>query len=756
MKKLPALFILLALFSSCHREIRHNAGPHDLLFSELPRSWDEGIPLGNGFTGALVWQKNDRLRVSLDRADLWDLRPMENIGIPEWKYRWVWEQWKNDNYKAVQELFDAPYDRLPAPSKIPAAAIEFDLSAMGKVSRVWLDITVAVCHVEWENGTHLELFVDASGDKGWFRFTGEMIPEAILVPPAYKKTVEVDDPAQVISYDLERLGYEQGTVTSGTNSYHYLQHGWGGFSYSADIEWKPGKGKTEGWWSVRSHYPGGAVFKENSSSAPDFSTALEHHTAWWKDFWDASALTLPDSLLERQWYLEMYKFGSAARADAPPISLQAVWTADNGQLPPWKGDFHHDLNTQLSYWPAYSANHTGLASGFTTWLWNLRDTFRKYTRSYFETEGMNVPGVSTLSGEPMGGWIQYSFGPTVSAWLAHHFYLQWQYTADTAFLREEAYPWISETAQHLYQLSVMGEDGLRKYPISSSPEFNDNSREAWFPEMTNFDLSLTRWTFSKAAEMAAVIGKEEEQDRWLEILSEWPSYAADTATGLLIAPDYPYKESHRHFSHLMSIFPLGIHDVSNSADDSLLIDRSLDNLIANGTDYWTGYSFAWLGNMYARAGRGDDAAAALRTFAECFCLPNSFHVNGDQSGTGKSKFTYRPFTLEGNFAFASGIQEMLLQSHRGLIEIFPAIPAEWKEASFRSLRAQGAVLVTAIMDEGVVKEVRLKPEKGGVIKLRCPFNGSSFSSNFKYEKIPGGYSFVTAPGDEIILTAKAR
>jgi len=417
MKKLPALLIVLALISSCHRGIRHNAGPHDLLFSELPRSWDEGIPLGNGFTGALVWQKNDRLRVSLDRADLWDLRPMENIGVPEWKYRWVWEQWKIDNYKAVQEKFDAPYDRLPAPSKIPAAAIEFDLSVMGKVSRVWLDITVAVCHVEWENGTHLELFVDASGDKGWFRFTGEMIPEAILVPPAYKKTVEVDDPAQVISHDLERLGYEQGTVTSGTNSYHYLQRGWGGFSYSADIEWKPGKGKTEGWWSVRSHYPGGAIFKESSPSAPDFSTALDNHTAWWKNFWDASALTLPDSLLERQWYLEMYKFGSAARAETPPISLQAVWTADNGQLPPWKGDFHHDLNTQLSYWPAYSANHTGLASGFTTWLWNLRDTFRRYTRSYFETEGLNVPGVSTLSGEPMGdGSSTRSALPSLHGW----------------------------------------------------------------------------------------------------------------------------------------------------------------------------------------------------------------------------------------------------------------------------------------------------------------------------------------------------
>ena len=68
----------------------------------------------------------------------------------------------------------------------------------------------------------------------------------------------------------------------------------------------------------------------------------------------------------KQWYLEMYKLGAATGNGAPPISLQAVWTADNGKLPPWKGDFHHDLNTQLSYWPAYSSNHMIQESGYIT------------------------------------------------------------------------------------------------------------------------------------------------------------------------------------------------------------------------------------------------------------------------------------------------------------------------------------------------------------------------------------------------------
>ena len=128
---------------------------------------------------------------------------------------------------------------------------------------------------------------------------------------------------------------------------------------------------------------------------------------------ETSIIISTDTVLEKQWYLEQYKFGSAARANTPPISLQAVWTADNGRMPPWKGDFHHDLNTQLSYWPSYSGNHLDLEVGFLNWLWENKAEAEAYTRKYFEVDGLNFPGVSTLQGKAMGGWIQYSCGPTV-------------------------------------------------------------------------------------------------------------------------------------------------------------------------------------------------------------------------------------------------------------------------------------------------------------------------------------------------------
>jgi alpha-L-fucosidase 2 len=128
--------------------------------------------------------------------------------------------------------------------------------------------------------------------------------------------------------------------------------------------------------------------------------------------------------------------------------------------------------------------------------------------------------------------------------------------------------------------------------------------------------------------------------------------------------------------------------------------------------------------MWARARNGEKAAEALKIFATCFCLSNSFHANGDQSGTGKSSFTYRPFTLEGNFAFASGLQEMLLQSQNGLLQLFPAVPAAWSNASFAGLRAEGAFLVSATRIGGEVDSLRIVSERGGRLRVENPFRGT--------------------------------
>lgn len=738
MKSLLSFFLFCFLFN-CTTPIEQSMylPTTKLSFNNLASTWDEATPLGNGMLGCLVWEKENKLRFSLDRADLWDLRPMANIDFEKWSFQDVYEHWKNDKYKAVQEVFDEPYDALAGPSKIPTGALEFEIRNLGLVKSVELETATATCTVTWENGTVLTAFVQADQSVGWYKF--ENVPDSIhltLIPPAYNLPGDGSRPDQAMG-DLDQLGYPQGVVEVNDGTLTYNQEGWGGFTYQIHTEWERTENELTGCWSVSAHNPDWEKLSEASVVVAEawmtgYNDGLTNHKDWWAKFWQQSHIAIPDRLLQHQYDMEMYKFGSVARSEGPPVSLQAVWTADNGKLPPWKGDFHHDLNTQLSYWPAYTGNQLELEIGFLNWLWEHRPVFLEYTRNYFEVGGMNVPGVTTLEGEPMGGWIQYSMGQTVGAWLGQHFYWHWKYSMDRDFLRNRAYPWIRDVAIFLDEISERTQDGRRKLRMSSSPEIFNNSREAWFAETTNFDLGLIRWTYAKAAELAAELGVDRDVARWEQLLSEWGELAVDPKTGLMFAPGFPYNESHRHFSHLMSYHPLGLLDYSHGNEEQVIIDHTLRNLEAQGTDWWTGYSFSWAGSLYARVFEGENAARVLRTFAECFCLPNSFHVNGDQCKAGHSNFTYRPFTLEGNFAFAAGIQEMLIQSHTGVIHVFPAIPEDWREVSFEDLLAQGAFLVSAERKEGHTVSVEVYSEKGGQLRLINPFGGQSFTVSREY------------------------
>jgi len=318
----------------------------------------------------------------------------------------------------------------------------------------------------------------------------------------------------------------------------------------------------------------------------------------------------------------------------------------------------------------------------------------------------------------MGGWIQYSLSPTIGAWCAQHFYWQWKYSMDKQFLEEKAYPYIHDVAAYLENITTV-KDGTRQLPLSSSPEYNDNNINAWFLTWTNYDLSLTKFLFTAAMEVSKAMNKPEEAQHWKQVLDELPAYNVNE-TGLIVAAGQDLDESHRHMSPYMAIYPLALLDI-NRPQDKVIIENSLKHIEEKGTRAWCGYSFSWMACLYARAYEADEAVKQLQIFASNFCSTNSFHLNGDQKNGQYSNFTYRPFTLEGNFAFAQGIQELLLQSREDYIEIFPAVPREWKEVSFKDLRAEGAFIISATKDNGVPGQVKIVAEKGGLLRVKLPF-----------------------------------
>lgn len=742
-------FLLGILFGITH--LSATSQPfHGLLYNALPTLWDEAIPLGNGLIGNLIWQNEDNLRIALDRADLWDLRPVKEFEeSPNYTFQYVCDEIiRRKDLTNVRALIDDRSRKDCAPTKIPVGAIEIPIAHLGKVSNVELDLHTAVCTVTWKCGTVGRFFTSATDKSGHFRF--ENLPQLLdiqLKTPRYEDNgSSIQRVSAPRTHLLTRLGYKNGHTTRRGNTLVYRQQAYGKVSYEVALRWDtPDSHTLEGTYCITTR---GTWYSEPVQAADfmktytkNFHTAQAEHIGWWNSYWEKCSIHLPDPVLERQWYLEMYKFGAASRKDAPPICLQAVWTADNGQTPPWRGDFHNDLNTQLSYWPGYNANHLEESRVFTDWLWKIKANGEAFTRRFFGVEGLNIPCIATLEGKAIGGWSPYSHQPTTSGWLAHHFYQQWKYEADNDFLKVQAYPWVKEAARYFENISVKDTRNLRKLPLSTSPEINDNELDAWFQQTTNYDLANIRFTYTAAAEMADTLGLKDEAAHWRQQLREWPDFATDS-TGLTIAPGYPLAESHRHLSHLMAFHPFGLLDVSQGEEAEHLIKRSIHHVEELGNKLWIGYTYAWLANMHARVFDGDAAARNLHIFIKAFCSPNSFHLNGDQLKQGYTSFDYRPFTLEGNFACASAIQEMLLQSHTGIIRLFPALPEGWTQASFEKMRTMGGFLVSADYRDSRVESVTIHSEKGGMLKLLNPFTG-------KVEER------TTNPGETLRLTPDA-
>ena len=330
---------------------------HGLSFDHLPGRWDEGIPLGNGIMGTLIWQKGDRLRLSVDRADLWDLRPVKEFDGPDYSYRFVCEAVARKDMKPVYEMIDQRTSKDVAPTKIPAGAIEIPIGGLGEVKDVVLDVHTAICTITWKNGAVGSFFTGAGDRTGHFRLTNLPQPlDVEWVAPAFTPR-KGEKPK---GNSLARLGYKEGKTIRKPGHIVYRQQAYGDVAYEVDIRWtRPDESTLEGVYRLITT---GTAYSEPVQARKamddydtDFRTARREHVEWWTNYWRQCQIHLPDDpMLERQWYLEMYKFGAASRKDAPPICLQAVWTADNGQTPPWRGDFHNDLNTQLSYWPGYS------------------------------------------------------------------------------------------------------------------------------------------------------------------------------------------------------------------------------------------------------------------------------------------------------------------------------------------------------------------------------------------------------------------
>lgn len=711
---LTGLFSLSLVCLGCRSGFETSHGsvsPSNLSLSGTIDRWDEALPLGNGLTGGLLWGNGDTLRLSLDRGDLWDLRTPEMLQREDWTYETMKRLKAEGNQELMVDMFDRPYNEIPYPTKIPAGRLELTFPVHEAPIEFSLQIGRAEATVSFENGS-VRSFFSAEEPVAMLRIEGRTADLHLIAPAA-----------------LIRLQYPMARAGSDTTHEWFVQEDTEGLEYAVVVGRRDLDGTSEIAIAITSSTDEGdplmlGLDRVDRALESGYDAMLDDHLSWWSEFWSASSITIPEPALQKHYDFVKYLYGAGSRKGTPPIPLQGVWTADEGNLPPWKGDFHNDLNTQMTYLAYHTAGLLESGESFLDWNWKLLEKYRDFADTFYGVEGAIVPGVMTLYGDPMGGWGQYSLSPTNGIWVAQSFYLHWRYTMDADFLRTRAYPFCAEIADAVANLLVADENGRMKLPLSTSPEIHNNSMQAWLTPNSNYDLSLMIWLFSALTEMADARDDAVDARKWSDLLSRLDQLDTDSDGGLTFAKDEPYNESHRHFSHTMAIHPLGILDVNNP-EHLDAINASVERIHEMGTQSWVGYSFSWMSAMLARTGRSELALAYLRDYERAFISRNGFHLNGDQSGERLSGFSYRPFTLEGNFLAMQAVHEMLLQSHNRLVSIFPSVSDEWADVSFRDLRAEGGFKISATRIGGQTRIVSITAVEAGPLRFLNPFLGSA-------------------------------
>ena len=695
-----------------------NLKKYNVKYDKSILKWDEALPLGNGKIGCLVYGDGP-LRLSLDRVDLWDKRVNPKTEEKGFTFKNLTKLSLSKSQKDWAErtrLFEDIFTEKPYPSKITAGRLELDFGKKSAIINSEVDLLTAVGTFNAENFIKGEIFLSATRFVGAMQVEGEFDLNIHL--PKYLSKPEGKD-----AFDENGgFGYPQAEVKKDGEFTYYEQKTFTDFSFGIVVLTKKKGNLSQVYFTIATSEDGKDFIASAKSQLLEvfeigYENLKKEHVAWWKKYWSKTEVSLGCELLEKVYYRSWYLFASCSRKGFYPMPLQGVWTADSGTIPPWKGDYHYDTNTELSYQAYLKADRLEEGRVFIDYLWKMRSQFKKFAREFYGVNGLMIPSCATIDGKAMGGWAHYSLSPTMSIWTAQSFDEYYLYTGDMNFLKSRAYPFFKGVGDAIKGLLVE-KDGKLYLPLSSSPEIFDDTIKAYLEPNSNFDLALLIYLYKTLCSYAQILGFDDSEYR--QILDKLDDIAVDSDGVILLDKTQRLPESHRHFSHVMALYPLHLINYDSKANKKIY-DATLLHLEQLGTGWWVGFSFAMSAQIYAMAKNGNSAYERLRQFALGFVADNGFHLNGDFKNFGFSQWHYRPFTLESLYGYADAIHETLLQDHMGFIDLLPSISSLLGEISFKKMRSRGGVLVSCKGSYKGVEKAVFQSKKQISVKVKNNF-----------------------------------